>query len=186
MPPTRSTKRKITKKKDAPPSELLKAAEEVITEKANNFWSCTGPIIINNNYQHKQTKILEDPTNHWTQNKNNSEKWIHLYHIDQKITKLQNEFYRTANWELFRKIEFLNESKRTLLEQGVILDPIELEELKKVYYDGEGNVIKNYNNSYYLYTYFQFPEEGEIIEDVTNTQRGKNATNLGTYDHELY
>jgi hypothetical protein len=188
MPPIKSTKRKRVTKKDVQPqpNELLKQAEEVITEKANNFWSCTGPIIINNNYTQKQTIIPADPKDHWTQSKNSSEKWIHLYHIDQKITKLQNEFYRTANWELFKKIEFLNESKRILLEQGTILDPIEIDELLKLYYDGEGNIIKNYNNSYYLYTFFQCPEPGEIItEDVTrNNQKGKNG--FGTYEHELY
>ena len=187
MPPTRSTKRKAAQKKDAPPSELVKkTAEEIIEGKANNFWNCSGPIIINNYHNSYQPYIPKDPENHWTRNKNSSEKWIHLYHIDQKITKIQNEFYRTANWELQKKIGFLNESKRILLEKGTILDPIETDELLKLYYDGEGNIIKNFNNSYYLYTFFQFPEPGEIIiEDVTqNNQIGKNG--YGTFEHELY
>ena len=188
MPKVASKKRTV-KKKDATPSELELEQQLVkrITEGENNsFWNCTGPITINNHYK-ETINIPQNTKDHWTADRNNTEQWLHLWHLDQKITKLQNEFYRTANWDNIKKINFLQEAKTTLLETGTILDPSDTDELAKLYYDGEGNIIKNFNNNYYLYTYFRYYEPGEIIiEDITNkSQKGKIPKYAG-YSEELY
>jgi hypothetical protein len=167
MPPKRSTRRTV-KKKDAEPSELLlKQAEEVITEKANNFWSCTGPIIINNNYNQKKEGSI-DTTNHWTKNKHDI-KCLYLWHIDQQIGRLQFEFHRTVNWNEYRKIDHLNKSKKTLLEDGIILETITAAELRKLYCDYGISTLKNFNNHYFQYCYYQHPEQGEVtVEEVSS------------------
>jgi hypothetical protein len=179
MPPKRSAKR--TQKKDAEQSELGNQIEDVIKEKANNFWSCTGPIIINNNHgsKKKERSIPEDPSKHWTYNRYDI-RWLHLWHIEQQINRLQFEFHKTVNWNAYKTIHHLNKSKETLISQGIILETISTEELLKQYYNYGISTVKNYNNHYFQYCYYTHPEEGEIIEEVSSYQ-GKKVTNGNKY-----
>ena len=156
---------KKTTKKDAE-GELINHVNEVIEQKANNFWSCTAPIHITNNYiKKKKEGIPENPTNHWTKDKND-ERWLYLWDIEQKINRIQFEFHKTANWESYRKINPLNKAKQLLLEEGVIITPETSEELHKTYYCNETKALKNYNNHYFQGAYYEKTEEGEIIEEV--------------------
>ena len=188
MPKAPTTKRKVTPKKKDAPSELeeQQLVRQITEGESNSFWNCTGPITINNHYKETIT-IPHNTQAHWTADRNNTEQWLHLWHLDQKITKLQLEFYRTANWDNIKKINFLQEAKTTLLETGTILDPRDIDELAKIYYDGEGNIVKNYNNNYYVYTYFRYYEPGEIIiEDITNKSQKTKLPKYTVHSDELY
>ena len=166
MPRAATTKRTV-KKKDA--VSELQQGEELLKEK-NNFWSCTAPITINYHYLKKRkTEIPENPTNHWTQNKND-ERWLYLWHLEQKIGRLQFEFHKTAKWNEYRKINPLIKAKQTLLEEGIITETITPEELHKLYYCTDTKVLKNYNNHYFQGSYYEKPEEGEILEEITSSQ----------------
>ena len=157
--------KKALVKKDAE-GELVKSVNGLIEEKANNFWSCTAPITINNNYiKKKKTGIPEETANHWTKDKND-ERWLYLWDIEQKIGRIQFEFHKTANWEAYRKINPLNKAKQILLEEGVITSPETSEEVHKTYYCNETKALKNYNNHYFQGAYYERTEEGEIIEEI--------------------
>lgn len=178
MPPKRATKRKTIK--DAEPSELIKKAEEAIG-KTSNFWNCSGPITINNNHQTKpkQEIIPENPTNHWTINKHDI-RWLHLWHIEQQINRLQFEFHKTVNWKEYKKIQHLNKAKKALIESGTVLETITNEELLRLYYNREISTLKNYSNHYFQYCYYELPEEGEIVEEVLSSQ-GRKINNGHKY-----
>ena len=186
MPKAKTTKR-ITKK-DVKKNELQEKEEEKGKIENNQFSirNCQGPITINNNYNRK-AKLIEEPVDkdeHWTKNPLD-DRWLYLWHCDQKIIKLQSEFYITTNWELIEKINHLFEAKKILIKEGRILETTPIEELIKLYYTGEIDKLRNYNNSYYQLTQYRFAEEEEIIETSGSHRiKGKQSTNIN--DHLYY
>jgi hypothetical protein len=189
MPKAAIKKRKVVKK-DVIKNELPKEEKETKEQSQVSIRNCQGPITININSNNK-TKLIKEPENineHWTQDPLD-DRWLYLWHYEQKITKLQSEFFLKINWEVFGKINYLFEAKKILLEEGRILETIPIEGLKKLYYTGEVNLFKNYNNNYYQQTYYQFtdiPEEGEIIEEVSRNNRIKGRQPIQYSDDHLF
>jgi len=184
----KAVKKRITKKKDAVKSELPKQKEQKEEEYQINIRNCQGPITIKKNIN-KKVKLIEEPANkneHWTKNPLD-DRWLHLWNYDQKIIKLQSEFYITVNWELFEKINHLFEAKKALIEEGKIIETTQIEELLRLYYTGEIDKLKNYNNSYYQLTHYRFAEdpEEEQVEEISKRTRGKQPIK-NTDDHLYY
>ena len=182
MPKAKTTRKRITKK-DANKSELPKEEKEIKEQSQYSIKNCQGPITINNNYN-KKAKLIEEPVEkneHWTKDPLD-DRWLHLWHCDQKIIKLQSEFYITINWELIEKINHLFEAKKILIKEGRILETTPIEELIKLYYTGEIDKLRNYNNSYYQLTQYRFAEE-ETTER-SHRIKGRQPTNID--DHLYY
>ena len=182
----KAAKRKITKK-DVKKNELpIKEEKERIEQNQLSIRNCQGPITINNNYSRK-TKLIEEPVDkneHWTKNPLD-DRWLYLWNYDQKIIKLQSEFYITTNWELIDKINHLFEAKKILIKEGKIIETTPIEELIKLYYTGQIDQFRNYNNNYYQLTQYRFAEEEEITEISKNHRiKGRQPTN--TDDHLYY
>ena len=186
MPKAKTTRKRITKK-DAIKSELPKKEEkERIEQNQISIRNCQGPITIKNNYN-KKGKLIEEPIDkneHWTKNPLD-DRWLYLWNYDQKIIKLQSEFYITTNWEIIDKINHLFEAKKILIKEGKIIETTPIEELIKLYYTGQIDQFRNYNNNYYQLTQYRFAEEEEITE-TSKSHRIKGRQPINTDDHLYY
>src|SRR5829696_8988545 len=100
MPKAKTTRKRITKK-EAKKTELQKQEEKKRVEQNQiSIRKCQGPITINN--YNKKGKLIEEPIDkneHWTKNPLD-DRWLYLWNYDQKIIRLQSEFYITTNWEI--------------------------------------------------------------------------------------
>lgn len=191
MPRVRKTRTKGKDVKNEPqkeerPQEENKSQKEELKNQIilNN---CPGPVYIN--YYSTESKKVATPSlgNHWTKNPLDN-RWLHLWHYNQELIKLESKFVQTADWKLFPQINHLFTAKKELLESGKIIDNTPLNEIVDLYYTGEPQVVRNRNTNFFQNTFYKFadiPEEGEIIEEISrsNTIKGRKPVKE---DDELF